>query len=164
MRILGLDLGERRIGVALSDASGWLATPLTVLTATASRSGGKSSHREGAGASGHQLGETELTAIANLVQKHQVQQLVVGYPRSLSGDVGPQAQRVDSYVAQLRARLPDVPVILWDERLSTAQAERLIHEAGRRVQREQIDAAAAAVILQSYLDARQARPALGQGN
>jgi len=143
MRILALDLGERRIGVALSDALGWLATPLTVLTATASR---------------RLLGEVELTAIVELVQTHQVKQIVVGYPRSLSGDIGPQAQRVDRYVAQLRARMPDVPVILWDERLSTAQAERLIHETGKRVERERIDAAAAAVILQSYLDAQHMSP------
>jgi len=77
----------------------------------------------------------------------------VGYPRSLNGTVGPQAQRVDRYVEQLRARL-QVPVILWDERLSTVQAERLIRETGKRVRRERIDAAAAAVILQSYLDAQ----------
>ena len=184
MRILALDLGERRIGVALSDAIGWLATPLMVLTGTPShhlsggagryvrpsRSGGKSGNREAATASRqslgeaatpsrHRLGETELTAIAELVQKHRVEQVVVGYPRSLSGDVGPQAQRVDRYVVQLRARLPDVPIILWDERLSTAQAERLIHETGRRVERERIDAAAAAVILQSYLDAQRSSPA-----
>ena len=135
MRILALDLGERRTGVALSDSLGWLATPLTVL---------KSSGRE-----------AELAAIVELVQSHRVEQVVVGYPRSLDGSVGPQAQRVDKFVAQLRNHLPEVPVILWDERLSTAQAERLVHETGRRVQRERIDAAAAAVILQSYLDAQQ---------
>ena len=138
MRILALDLGERRTGVALSDSLGWLATPLTVLQ---SRSR-----------------EAELAAVVDLVRGHQVEQIVVGYPRSLDGSVGPQARRVDQYVVQLHARLPDVPVILWDERLSTAQAERLVHETGRRVQRERIDAAAAAVILQSYLDAQKSPP------
>jgi putative Holliday junction resolvase len=137
MRILALDVGERRTGVALSDSLGWLATPLTVL---------KSRSRE-----------AELAAIVELVQSRQVEQVVVGYPRSLDGSVGPQAKRVDQYVAQLRTHLPEVPVILWDERLSTAQAERLIHEAGKRVQRERIDAAAAAVILQDYLDAQRSR-------
>ncbi len=141
MRILALDLGERRIGVALSDPLGLLATPLTIL---------KCGSRE-----------AELAAIEELVGKHQVEQVVVGYPRSLNGTVGPQAQRVDRYVAKLRARLQalpctrQVPVILWDERFSTTQAERLVHETGRRVRRERIDAAAAAVILQSYLDAQQ---------
>jgi putative Holliday junction resolvase len=146
MRILALDLGERRTGVALSDSLGWLATPLTVL---------KSSGRE-----------AELAAIVELVQSHRVEQVVVGYPRSLDGSVGPQAQRVDKFVAQLRNHLPEVPVILWDERLSTAQAERLVHETGRRVQRERIDAAAAAVILQSYLDAQRnlASTGVGQGH
>lgn len=135
MRILALDVGEQRTGVALSDSLGWLATPLTVL---------KSSSRR-----------AELAAVVELVQSHQVEQVVVGYPRSLDGSIGPQAQRVDKYVAQLRTQLPEVPIVLWDERLSTAHAERLLHEAGRRVQREHIDAAAAAVILQSYLDAQR---------
>ena len=133
MRFLGLDLGERRIGVALSDASGWLARPLTVVLRS-------------------EL-EAELDAIAKLVREHRVQQVVVGYPLSLDGTVGQQATRVAKYVRQLRECLP-VPVVLWDERLSTAQAERLIHDTGKRVRRERIDAAAAAVILQSYLDAQ----------
>jgi putative Holliday junction resolvase len=131
MRILGLDLGERRIGVALSDPSGWLASPLTVLRCRSR--------------------EADLTAIAQLVDQHGVERVIVGYPRSLDGTVGRQAQRVETIVAQIRTEL-QVPVILWDERLSTAQAERLIHEAGKRVRRDRIDAAAAAVILQSYLD------------
>ncbi len=141
MRILALDLGERRIGVALSDPLGMLATPLTVLK--------------------YDSREAELAAIAELIHKHQVDRVVVGYPRNLDGTVGSQAQRVDRYVAKLRKYLQrrqhtkQVPLILWDERLSTKQAERLVHETGRRVQRERLDAAAAAVILQSYLDAQQ---------
>jgi len=118
----------------MSDALGWLASPLTVLRC-ASR-------------------EAELSAIEALVEEHCVEQVVVGYPRNLDGTVGPQAQGVEKYIAQLRERLR-TPVIAWDERLSTAQAERLIHETGQRVRRERIDAAAAAVILQSYLDAQR---------
>ena len=132
MRILALDLGERRIGVAVSDALGCLARPLKVLR--------RKSH------------DIDTAAIEELVRELQAEQLVVGYPRSLSGSVGPQAERVQRYVDRLRERL-QVPVILWDERLSTAHAERLVREAGKRVRRESIDAAAAAVILQSYLDA-----------
>lgn len=140
MRILALDLGERRIGVALSDSLGLLATPLTVLQ-LASR-------------------ETGMAAVEELVEEHHVERVVVGYPRSLDGTIGPQARRVEKYVARLRERLQapgsprEVGVTLWDERLSTALAERLIHETGRRVQRERIDSAAAAVILQSYLDSQ----------
>ena len=142
MRILALDLGERRIGVALSDVLGFLATPLTVVQST---------NRKAA-----------LAAIEHLVYEHEVERVVVGYPRSMDGTVGRQAQLVDRYVEKLCARLQGadgrrtVPVILWDERLSTALAHRLIHEAGNRVQRDRIDAAAAAVILQSYLDSQSA--------
>ncbi len=132
MRVLGLDFGERRIGVALSDPNGWLATPLTVLN--------RSSREE------------DFCAIQALIEQHGVDRVIVGYPRSMDGTAGPQARLVENYAAQLRTRL-QVPVVLWDERLSTAHAERLIHEAGKRVRRERIDAAAAAVILQSYLDA-----------
>ena len=116
MRVLGLDLGERRIGVALSDPLGFLATPLTVLES--------SNH------------EIALAAIEELIHKHKVEQVVIGYPLSMDGTVGRQAHRVTKYVARLCARLEaldsqtKVPVILWDERLSTVQAERLIHETG----------------------------------
>jgi putative Holliday junction resolvase len=132
VRVLALDVGERRTGVALCDRLGFLASPLTVLK-YASR-------------------EAEFAAIAGLVSKHQVERIVVGYPRSLDGSIGPQARRVDKYVDRLRPHLA-VPVIMWEEQFSTVQAEQLIHETGRRVNRERIDAAAAAVILQSYLDA-----------
>jgi len=131
MRVLALDVGERRTGVALSDLLGLLATPLAVLKC-ASR-------------------EAEFAAIAALVEKHQVERVVVGYPRSLDGSIGPQARRVDRYVERLKPNLT-VPVLMWEEQFSTVQAEQLIHETGRRVNRERIDAAAAAVILQSYLD------------
>lgn len=132
MRVLALDVGERRTGVALSDSLGFLASPLTVL---------KCAGRE-----------TEYAAIAGLVQQHHVERIVVGYPRSLNGSIGPQARRVDRYVDRLRLHLT-VQVVMWEEQFSTVQAEQLIHETGRRVNRERIDAAAAAVILQSYLDA-----------
>ena len=132
MRILALDVGERRTGVAMSDLLGWLATPLTVLKC-ASR-------------------EDELASIVELVRIHQVERVIVGFPRSLDGSVGPQARRVERYVERLRPRL-SVPVELWDEQFSTVQAEQLIHETGKRIDRERIDAAAAAVILQSSLNA-----------
>lgn len=133
MRILCLDLGEKRIGVALSDPAGWLATPLAALR--------------------HRSREADLAAIEELVRCHSVQRIVVGHPISLDGTAGPQAKHVERFAMLMREQLP-VPVVLWDERLSTAHAERLIHDSGRRVRRDRIDAAAAAVILQSYLDAR----------
>ena len=110
-----------------------LASPLTVLT--------------------HSSREAGMVAIGELTRQHKVARVVVGYPRSMDGTVGPQARRLELNVTELQQRL-SVSVVLWDERLSTAEAERLIHESGRRVRRERIDAAAAAVILQSYLDAQ----------
>jgi putative Holliday junction resolvase len=133
---MALDVGERRTGVAMSDPTGCLATPLTVLRCPSR--------------------EAEMEAVAELAQKHTVGRVIVGYPRSLNGTVGPQAERVDRYVDKLRTYL-QIPVATWDERLSTAQAERLVHDSGKRVRRDTIDAAAAAVILQSYLDAEALR-------
>lgn len=142
MRVLALDIGDKRIGVALSDSMAWLASPLTVI---------KRGNRP-----------AELDAILALVRQHQVERIVIGYPRSLSGETGAQAKKVEQYAQALCKRMENVDnperrvlVSFWDERLSTAQAERMVHESGRRVQRESIDALAAAVILQGYLDARQ---------
>ena len=132
MRVLALDVGERRIGVALSDPSGLLASPLTTIT--------------------HRRRDVDQQAIAEMVREHKVGKVVVGHPLSLDGTTGPQARRVERWSQDLCDRL-EVPVVLWDERLSTAEAERLMREAGRRAERSRIDSLAAAVILQSYLDA-----------
>ena len=142
-RTLALDVGEKRIGVAVSDETGVLARPLTTIT--------RASKRE------------DFDRIARLVAEQQAERVVAGYPRSLSGDEGPQAQRVRRYVESLAAVL-SVPVELWDERYTTVEAEERLREArprraGRRPRdRSQLDAAAAAIILQDYLDAR--RPSL----
>lgn len=135
MRVLGLDVGERRTGVAISDVMGWLASPLAVL---------KSPGRD-----------AEHRTIAELVQKHHVGLVVVGDPRSLDGSAGPQSQRVSQYVAMLSQRLAPVAVVQWDERLSTLHAQRLLLESGKRRSKDVIDAAAATLILQSYLDAHR---------
>lgn len=138
MRVLGLDVGERRVGVAVSDPLGLWARPLTVIT--------RRSKQE------------DYRAIARLVREHQVSRVVVGHPLSMDGQAGPQALRVERYAAGL-AECLDIPVVLWDERLSTAEAERLLRESGEtsREYRGRIDAVAAAVILQSYLDAVEER-------
>lgn len=138
MRLLALDIGERRIGVSVSDPLGLWARPLTVL-ARRSR-------------------EEDYAAIAALVEEYGATRVIVGHPLSLSGDVGPQARRVERYAAGLAQRL-QVPVVLWDERLSTAEAEQILRAAGEssRQYRDKVDAVAAAVILQSYLDAAEAK-------
>jgi putative Holliday junction resolvase len=133
MRILALDVGEKRIGVAISDLSQTLARSLQVIQ--------RGSRQHG------------FAAVARLVEEYEVEKVVVGYPRSLDGTAGKQAEKVECYAAGLAEALT-VPVILWDERLSTVSAERLMREAGLRGRKKQerVDAVAAAVILQDYLD------------
>jgi len=134
-RLLALDIGEKRIGVAVCDESGTLARPLTTLT--------RASKRE------------DFERIAWLVAEQNVERVIAGYPRSLSGEEGPQAQRVCRYVEALSAAL-SVPVELWDERYTTVEAtERLREVLPKRKLRDRgrLDAAAAAIILQDYLDA-----------
>jgi len=136
MRVLALDVGERRMGVAISDPTGALARPLQTLVC-GSR-------------------EEDFAAIAGLVAEHDVGLVVVGQPLSLDGTEGPQARRVARYAEALAARLP-VRIVSWDERYTTAEAKEILRqgrgEKGRRRAREKkLDAVAAAVILQSYLD------------
>ncbi len=129
MRVLALDVGERRIGVAVSE--GLLATPHGVI------------HRRSKA--------QDFAAVARLVTELGAERVVVGLPLSLSGDVGPQARRVTRYAQALARALP-VPVELYDERYSTVTADELLAEGGRKRRRTPIDAAAAAVILQGYLE------------
>jgi putative Holliday junction resolvase len=136
-RAVALDIGTRRIGVALSDSAGTVATPYEVVT----RSGDRSrDHRR----------------IAALVEEAGAGIVVVGLPLSLDGSTGPAAQAILAEVAELRAALP-VGVVTWDERLSTVEAERSLRamrvRKGRH--RQVVDQVAATVILQSWLDAGQ---------
>lgn len=138
MKALGLDLGERRIGVAVSDPTGTLARPLTAL------------ERRGP--------DADLAAVLELARREGAQAIVVGLPFTLRGEEGPQAHRVQAFVAALRAHSP-LPVETWDERLTTVEAERRLREAGRKPsrERERVDAASAALLLQAWLDARRLR-------
>ena len=138
-RILCLDVGDRRIGVAVGDVGIALARPLTVI------------QRKG--------GRPDLDAVAQLAREHNVERIVVGLPRSLDGTLGPQARKVQAFVAAL-TRYVDTPIEMWDEQFSTVEAERLMAETGvrREKRRGQVDAIAAAVVLQSYLDSRRAAP------
>lgn len=137
MRLLGLDVGERRIGVAVSDPTGALAFPLTIL------------QRQEEG--------RDMAEVARLVAEQGVGAVVVGLPRSLSGATGPQAEKVLAFVATLKEKLT-VPVHTYDERLTTVVAQRRLREAaggkkrGKGAAREHPDAHAAAIILQGYLD------------
>ena len=131
MAILGLDVGQKRIGVAL--AEDLVAIPLTVIERTGE--------------------EDDLERVLALAEEHGVKRIVVGLPRSLDGSIGRQAERVLSFSSAL-SESTAVPVDTWDERLSTVSAERLLLGAGvkRDKRRARRDAMAAAIILQSYLD------------
>lgn len=137
MRALGLDLGSKTIGVALTDEVGIAAHPLTVLARV--------------GNSG------DIAAIAALVAQHAVTDVVLGMPYELSGRVGHRARRVQDFANALREGLPEVVTLHeQDERFSTAEAQRVLIEAdvSRGKRRKVIDQQAAALILQGWLDAR----------
>jgi putative holliday junction resolvase len=138
-RVLGVDVGTVRVGVALSDATGTLASPLETLARAKD--------------------ESDLDRLAALVVEHEVTEVVVGEPRHLSGASGASARDAETYAQALAGRTGDVPVLLVDERLSTVSAASNLRASGRssREQRSVIDQAAAVVILQSYLDARRSR-------
>ena len=133
MRIMGLDIGSKWIGVALSDPIGILATPLTRISATPV--------------------EQTVEEIKRLISDNDVARIVAGMPYSMDGSTGHQAQRVQDFLDNLSQHV-DVPIEICDERLTSVAAERRMMEAGlgRQKRRDHIDAAAAAVILQGYLD------------
>jgi putative Holliday junction resolvase len=134
-------LGEVRIGLALSDPLGITAQPLESLHPTGPRKA--------------------IDAIVRVARHHEVHTVVVGLPLLLSGEEGTQAAHAREVAEQLRRRLAGVRVELWDERLTTVQAERTLIEAGmrRKKRKRNVDSLAALLILQSYLDAPTTRGA-----
>jgi putative Holliday junction resolvase len=132
-RVLALDLGERRIGVALSDVYGSLATPLMTISAKPR--------------------PEAIREIAKLVADYQVAELVIGLPLTLRGEIGPQAQSVKSFAGEI-AKALSIPVYFFDERLSSAAADHMMRELGIKLEKrkQHIDQIAASIILQDYLD------------
>lgn len=133
-RVLALDVGEVRVGLALSDPMGWTAQPLGFVPRRPQRA--------------------FLEAVREIVATREVVRAVVGLPLLLSGEKGARAVDAESVAAALREAL-GIPVDTWDERLTTVQAERALREGSVRGadRRRKVDAVAAAVLLQSYLDA-----------
>jgi putative holliday junction resolvase len=150
-RLMALDVGEARIGVAISDATGFLASPYTTLHVSRNE-------------------EQTWQIIQQLINETEAEGLVVGLPISLDGQIHTQGERVQAFAERLQQRI-SIPLTFWDERLSTVEAQRLLaqreqdvsgtrrrqgtrrHIQGRRRQKgQEIDALAAAVILQDYLD------------
>jgi putative holliday junction resolvase len=133
-RAMGLDVGEVRIGVALSDEGGTIATPLAVV----------------------RRGPRAVAELRDLAARWEVDALVVGMPTGMSGREGPQAAATRAFAADLEAAIgPRPPLRFWDERLTTAIADRVLAErkADRARRKAERDAIAAAVILQGWLDA-----------
>ena len=134
MRYMALDLGDQRIGIALSDALGMIARPLMVIKRTSR--------------------VNDFDTYKTLIDKHKVQAVIAGLPINMDGSEGKQAYWVRDYMAAFSDTV-DIPVTLWDERLTTEAARDIIRESGRQTGNNEIDAVAAAVILQSYLDAQR---------
>ena len=134
---MALDVGDRRIGVALSDPTGMLATPLIAVDRVAAK-------------------PSDIDQILRIASEHDAESIIVGLPLSLSGAEGDQAKGVRAFISDLSARAA-LPIDTVDERYSTVQARRMMREsgAGRSRDRGRVDASAAAVILQAYLDARR---------
>jgi putative Holliday junction resolvase len=132
--ILGIDFGRARIGVAISDELQLLAHPLETIDAT----------------------KNAIERIAAIVRERKIDNVVVGIPRRMSGEIGQAATEALKFVEKLRAVLP-CEVVTWDERLSTVAANRALREAGKktRTTRGYVDQVAAQMILQGYLDSRQ---------
>lgn len=139
-RILGLDHGERRIGVAISDEMGLTAQPLLTIQHTNRRN--------------------DMRSLGRVLRRYGCAEIVIGWPIHLSGDISPRAQAAEKFAETLRAEF-SLPVHLWDERLSTAEAHRHLDAAGRgpRDRKDVIDQVAAVLILQSWLDAHRRAPA-----
>ncbi|HET6464589.1 MAG TPA: Holliday junction resolvase RuvX [Nitrospiria bacterium] len=135
-RILALDLGASRIGLAVSDELGWTAHGLPTLE----RVGPKK----------------DFAKLRDIVAQYHVQKLVVGLPRNMNGSLGPQANLALEFIEQVKSKL-NLDVIPWDERLTTQAAQRVLLEAdmSRAKRRKKVDQVAAVLILQGYLDSRR---------
>ena len=134
MRALGIDHGDARIGLALSDELGMLAHPYETLV----------------------VKDTDpFSRIAHIVDDKRIETIVIGFPKNMDGSTGPAAKKVRAFAEQLRGRVA-CPVRLWDERLTTVAAQKSLHAAGRNTKQSRavIDQAAAQLILQGWLDSQ----------
>jgi len=143
MRVLGLDFGDRRIGVAICDELALTAQGVTTVI--------------------RKNREADLDAIGDLVRRYGVERIVIGYPLRLDGSEGIQCDKINRFVRRLEMRF-SLPVIRQDETLSTQEAEELLRETGVRSEKSRgiVDRLAACIILQGYLDARAREGKAGQ--
>ncbi|MGN4716229.1 Holliday junction resolvase RuvX [Bacillus cereus group sp. MYBK226-2] len=137
MRILGLDVGTKTVGVAISDEMGWTAQGLETIKINEER------------------GKFGFDRISELVKQYDVDKIVVGLPKNMNGTIGPRGEACQQFAENLRELL-QLDVVMWDERLSTMAAERLLISAdvSRKKRKQVIDKMAAVVILQGFLDSK----------
>ncbi|GAB6491103.1 MULTISPECIES: Holliday junction resolvase RuvX [Bacillus] len=137
MRILGLDVGTKTVGVAISDEMGWTAQGLETIKINEER------------------GQFGFDRISELVKQYDVDKIVVGLPKNMNGTIGPRGEACQRFAENLRELL-QLDVVMWDERLSTMAAERLLISAdvSRKKRKQVIDKMAAVVILQGFLDSK----------
>lgn len=135
MRIMGLDVGSKTVGVAISDAFGWTAQGIETVKINEA------------------IEEFGLERLGELIKQYEVSEIVVGYPKNMNNSIGPRAEASERFAALLKEAYA-IPVVLWDERLTTAAAERMLISAdvSRKNRKKVIDKMAAAMILQGYLD------------
>jgi putative holliday junction resolvase len=137
MRVLGLDVGTKTVGVALSDEFGWTAQGLTTLKINEEKN------------------EFGFDEIGQLIKEYQVDTVVIGLPKNMNGTIGPRAEASKRYADEVENKFA-VPTVLWDERLTTMAAERVLLEAdvSRKKRKKVIDKMAAVMILQGYLNSK----------
>ncbi|WP_040207874.1 Holliday junction resolvase RuvX [Neobacillus jeddahensis] len=137
MRVLGLDVGSKTVGVALSDELGWTAQGLKTLKINEEKQ------------------EFGFEEIGQLIKEYQVDTVVIGFPKNMNGTVGPRGEASQQYAAEVESQF-SVPTVLWDERLTTMAAERVLLEAdvSRKKRKKVIDKMAAVMILQGYLNSK----------
>jgi putative holliday junction resolvase len=138
MRIMGLDVGSKTVGVAISDALGWTAQGIETVSIN------------------EQEGKFRLDRIEELAEEHEVDKVIVGFPKNMNNTVGPRGEASQRYANLIEKKL-GIKTILWDERLSTMAAERILLEAdvSRKKRKKVIDKMAAVMILQGYLDSQK---------
>lgn len=137
MRTMGLDVGSKTVGVALSDEFGWTAQGLKTLNIDEEKN------------------EFGFAEIGEIIKEYQVGQVVVGLPKNMNGTIGPRGEASQQYAHEIEKRFL-IPAVLWDERLTTIAAERILLEAdvSRKKRKKVIDKMAAVLILQGYLDSK----------
>lgn len=135
MRIIGIDYGDKRIGIAVSDPLGWTAQGVETVVRSFDMS-------------------KTMDRIKQLVKEYNVDRIVVGFPLNMNGTVGPRGEKTIEFIESLKNELNNIDIVKWDERLSTVAAHRTMHEIGVKTSKKKsiVDQIAASYILQSYLD------------